>query len=88
MVRVRAFESRVREKGQITIPAALRAHLGLKPGDRVRFDLVDGELRMSHTGSRLESLLGAVDPRTRPKNWRAIQDEVEQGVAEEAMAKV
>jgi len=31
------MESAVTVKGQATIPKAIRQHLGLKPGDRVRF---------------------------------------------------
>ena len=32
----------VTSKGQITIPSDVRRHLGLRKGDRVEFDLVDG----------------------------------------------
>ena len=31
------MESRITKKGQVTIPKAVRAHLGVKPGDRVKF---------------------------------------------------
>jgi antitoxin PrlF len=31
------MESAITTKGQATIPKAIRAHLGLKPGDRVKF---------------------------------------------------
>jgi len=31
------MESAITIKGQATIPKAIRQHLGLKPGDRVRF---------------------------------------------------
>jgi AbrB family looped-hinge helix DNA binding protein len=31
------MESKITKKGQATIPKAIREHLGLKPGDRVRF---------------------------------------------------
>jgi len=31
------MESAISAKGQITIPRAIRKHLGLKPGDRVKF---------------------------------------------------
>ncbi len=32
-----AMESAITVKGQATIPKAIRDHLGLKPGDRVKF---------------------------------------------------
>ena len=32
----------VTSKGQITIPSDVRRHLGLRKGDRVEFDVVDG----------------------------------------------
>lgn len=32
-----AMESTITSKGQATIPKAVRKHLGLKPGDRVKF---------------------------------------------------
>lgn len=31
------MESAITSKGQLGIPKAIRAHLGLKPGDRVKF---------------------------------------------------
>lgn len=33
------------EKGQVTIPKRVRDTLGLKPGDELDFDVVDGEIR-------------------------------------------
>jgi AbrB family looped-hinge helix DNA binding protein len=33
------MESAITSKGQATIPKAIREHLGLKPGDRVKFFL-------------------------------------------------
>jgi antitoxin PrlF len=33
----RDMESAITSKGQATIPKAIREHLGLKPGDRIRF---------------------------------------------------
>jgi antitoxin PrlF len=33
------MESAITSKGQATIPKAVREHLGLKPGDRVKFFL-------------------------------------------------
>lgn len=34
-----AMESAITVKGQATIPKAIREHLGLKPGDRLKFFL-------------------------------------------------
>jgi antitoxin PrlF len=34
-----AMESAITVKGQATIPKAVRDHLGLKPGDRIKFFL-------------------------------------------------
>ena len=31
------MESKLNAKGQVTIPKAVREHLGIKPGDRIRF---------------------------------------------------
>jgi antitoxin PrlF len=31
------MESKLNAKGQVTIPKAIRKHLGIKPGDRIKF---------------------------------------------------
>ena len=40
------LESMVGTKGQITLPKAVRSALGLAPGDRVRYIIFDGEVRL------------------------------------------
>lgn len=37
-------EAIVSSKGQITLPVAMRAKLGIQPGSRIRFELREGEL--------------------------------------------
>lgn len=39
-------ESTVTAKGQTTLPRDIRAALGLHPGDRVRYVILDGEVRL------------------------------------------
>lgn len=39
-------ESTITAKGQTTIPKAVRTALGVKPGDRVRYIVRDGEVRI------------------------------------------
>ncbi len=37
-------EATVSSKGQVTLPAAMRAKLGLTPGSRIRFELRERDL--------------------------------------------
>jgi AbrB family looped-hinge helix DNA binding protein len=38
--------AKIRSKGQVTIPAAIRTSLGVKPGDNVRFEQREGGIRL------------------------------------------
>ena len=40
------LESRITTKGQTTLPKAVREALGVQPGDRVRYIVLDGEVRI------------------------------------------
>ena len=40
------IESGITSKGQTTLPKAVREALGVKPGDRVRYAIVDGRVMM------------------------------------------
>lgn len=80
-------ESRVTQKGQVTIPAAIRKQLGLMPGDKVRFETDDGDVKITRATSRLLDGYGAVTPRSRPEDFDALREEFESGVAEEAFRK-
>ena len=40
------LESRITAKGQTTLPKAVREALGVRPGDRVRYTILDGEVRI------------------------------------------
>lgn len=54
---------RVGPKGQVVIPKAMRDELGLRPGDRVEFELDDGvvHLRPLRTIGGLRGSLGGHD---------------------------
>jgi antitoxin PrlF len=59
-------ESAITIKGQATIPKAIRDHLGLKPGDRVKFFLhPDGSVVLLPK-LPAAALRGIVKPRRRP----------------------
>jgi len=40
------WETRILEKGRLTVPRDLRARLDLKKGDKVRFHLQEGKIRL------------------------------------------
>ena len=40
------FDTKVSNEGRVVIPAAVRAALGVEPGDRVRFVVEDGQVRL------------------------------------------
>ena len=80
--------SSVSPKSQMTIPQDLRARLGLKPKDKVVFELEDDGIKIRPAGSRLLRHFGSVTPHRRPEDFKALREAFEQGVAEEALAKL
>ena len=52
-----AVEATVSSKGQVTLPKALRDHLGIQTGSRIRFSLAPhGGFQASHVLYELEDL--------------------------------
>jgi antitoxin PrlF len=57
-----AVEATVSSKGQVTLPKALRDHLGIQTGSRIRFSLApNGGFQASHVLYELEDLWKATD---------------------------
>ena len=77
-------ERTVTVKGQVTIPAEIRARLGIKPRDRVRFELHGDAATIRKASSRLMEIYGSVKTDGKPIDWRQLREEFEQGVADEA----
>jgi len=50
--------STLTSKGQITIPAEVRRHLGLHPGDHMGFIVEDEAIRLVRKESRIEAAFG------------------------------
>ena len=40
------FRAKVTSKGQITVPVEIRRSLGVKPGDKIRFEQQEGGIRV------------------------------------------
>ena len=57
-----AVEATVSSKGQVTLPKALRDHLGIQTGSRIRFSLApNGGFQASHVLYELEDLWKMTD---------------------------
>lgn len=77
------YESTLTSRGQTTLPGDVRRALGLKPGDRLRYVLLDGgEVRLLPTRP-LASLAGLLHRPDRPPVSLVAMDEA---IAEAARA--
>lgn len=78
----------VSDKGQITLPQALRQRLGIEPGNRLEIDpLADGTLRLRKLEVGSAGLAGLLAvPGERPRTLAEMEDGVAQAVAERAGA--
>jgi len=67
--------AKVTSKGQVTLPKAVRDALGVEPGDRVLFRVVDGHALIARTPDLLE-LAGSipVPPHLRGASWEEIRE--------------
>src|SRR5437764_11806574 len=76
------MESAITSKGQATIPKAIREHLGVKPGDRVKFFVhPDGSVVL--LPKRPAAVLrGIIKPRQRPVTFAEMHEAAVAGAAE------
>jgi antitoxin PrlF len=86
-ITMRELETRLTQKGQVTIPAEIRHRLGLKPKDVVRFEIEGDEVKLKPATSQLLAGFGAVTPKEKPENWRKVRAEMEAAMAEEVAAE-
>lgn len=81
------IETTLTQKGQVTIPVKIRARLGLKPRDKVRFELEGKVVKLKPAPSRIARYFGAVSIPPRSLDWRAEREAFEEGVAKDAEKK-
>ena len=72
------LESKISEKGQTTIPIQVRESLGLKPGDSIRYSLVDSIAQITPTIS-VTSLKGVLKYDGPPKTLQDMERGIEEG---------
>lgn len=84
---MKTLQRRLTQKGQVTIPAEVRAVLGLKPRDRVEFQLEGGEVKIVPAKSTLQRWYGAVPALDPPMTDRELREAFERDVADEVMSE-
>lgn len=80
-------ETTITQKGQVTIPAEIRSRLGLKPHDKVRFELQGETLTLRPVPSKVLRWYGSVTPKEKPEDHRKLREEFEEGVASEVSSE-
>lgn len=81
------FETSVTEKGQVTIPQEIRRIMGLKPRDKVRFEVEGDVVKISRASSKLMQWFGSVTPTNKPEDFQKMREEFEKEVAKEVASE-
>lgn len=80
--------SSVSPKGQVTLPIEIRRMLGLKPKDKVSFEITDGEVKITPARFTLESAFGSVEPATTTDDFDQRIREAKEERAERTMRQL
>jgi antitoxin PrlF len=81
------MESAITAKGQATIPKAIREHLGLKPGDRIKFFVHPNGSVVLLPRLPVKALRGIVRPREQPVTIEEMDEAVASGAAASALRR-
>ena len=76
------FESAVTKKGQTTLPKPVRESLGLRAGDRVRYVILEGEVRILPVGP-IHRLFGVLEHEGQAVSLEQMDQAVAEGACEE-----
>jgi AbrB family looped-hinge helix DNA binding protein len=78
--------AKVTSKGQVTLPKAVREALGVGPGDRLLFRVVDGHALIARTPDLLE-LAGSIPVplEARDLSWEEIRERARRAMAERSL---
>ena len=81
---MKEYTATTTQRNQVTIPAAVRRLLGIKPRDKVAFTIDDaGTVRLAAAQFTLESAYGSVRPTARPEDFERLSRDAKD---EKAMA--
>lgn len=80
--------SSVSPKGQVTLPVEIRKLLGVKPKDKVVFQVKGDQVTISPARYTLESVMGSVEPPTRTEDFEQISRDAKEEQAARTVAKL
>ena len=76
------IDATVTSKGQITVPAGIREQLDIRPGDQLRFEIVDSD-KLTVTAVRRRSFFERMDElRLPPIGRRVAKNDIHEAVAD------
>lgn len=64
--------SKLTSKGQTVIPASIRQHLGLKPGDVIRYHVKSGRVELE----KLMPIETREEPSAAFQEWNSVEDDL------------
>ncbi len=85
---MKEHRSVVTRKGQITIPAEIRRALNIKEGDKVAITLQENEVKVSRTGSVVETTAGALKSAMPALSIEDERRATEEAIAEDVMKRM
>jgi AbrB family looped-hinge helix DNA binding protein len=85
---MREMLSSVSPKGQVTLPAEIRKLLGVKPKDKVAFQVEGGQVTITPVRYTLESVMGSVEPATRTEDFERVSRDAREDHAARTAAKL
>jgi AbrB family looped-hinge helix DNA binding protein len=85
---VKEIATTITQRGQITLPVEVQRLLGVRPKDKVAFEIDDGQVRLVPVRYTLESAMGSVGPPTRTEDFKRISQEAREEQAERTAAKL
>ena len=79
---MKEFVSAITQRGQVTMPVEVRRLLGLKPRDRVAFEIGENEVTLVPVRLTLESAYGSVSSPGEPQDFKKLSRRVKDARAE------
>lgn len=85
---MRSVTSTITTKGQVTIPAEVRRHLGVGEHDQVVFIIDNDQVRLQPVDFTLETAFGSVESNNTPEDFEILTKRAKEERAQRTVAKL